>query len=186
MWKPQIRCFLLSFLSCYILSKWSTYFFYFIFSYLILFCLFLFLSFTFSLSFFVYPLISLSPSVSLFVCLLLSIFLRSPHFLNEVVTLERLLIPIPITEVITEDRYCPINIEIEESSTKQRKKEEICQNSRFKCLKKHSFHIFYEAKSDFKNYIKDILKNNFKLKDHLFAENVKELRKQEEKLMAIQ
>ena len=122
MWKPQIRCFLLSFLSCYILSKWSTYFFYFIFSYLILFCLFLFLSFTFSLSFFVYPLISLSPSVSLFVCLLLSIFLRSPHFLNEVVTLERLLTPIPITEVITEDRYCPINIEIKESSTKQRKK----------------------------------------------------------------
>ena len=69
---------------------------------------------------------------------------------------------------------------------KAKKKEEICQNSRFKCLNKHSFHIFYEAKSDFKNYIKDILKNNFKLKDHLFAEKVKELRKQEEKLMAIQ
>ena len=76
--KPQFRPFVPSFLCCYLFSKWNLYFFILVFSDPFLFCLFDFLSFTFPpLSLFAYPLLSLSPSVSIFVCLLLSVLLSS-------------------------------------------------------------------------------------------------------------
>ena len=72
----SVFLFLLFFVAIYFLNE--TYFFILIFSDPFLFCLFVFLSYTFPpLSLFAYPLLSLSPSVSIFVCLLLSVLLSS-------------------------------------------------------------------------------------------------------------
>ena len=82
--------------------------------------------------------------------------LRPPHFLNlkvESLTLERLTIPRSITEVIKEDIYYPINIEIEAPPANQSNKKNICQNSKLECLNKDYFDMFYEDYLDFENYI---------------------------------
>ena len=103
---------------------------------------------------------------------------RSPHTLKKDVTLERLVIPRPITEVMKEGIYYPIDIEIEALPANQSKKEKKYQNSKLKCLNKDVFDIFYEDYTDLKNYINDILKNNFKTLDNLFTENAEELQQQ--------
>ena len=80
----QFHCFLPSSLCCYLFSKWNIYAFILDFSNPILFYLFLFLSptsYLLPLPFFAYSLLSLSPSVSFFVCLLLSFLLSSIYLL---------------------------------------------------------------------------------------------------------
>ena len=86
--RPQFRRFLASFLCYYVFSKLNIYFFILVFLGPVLFCLFLFrillsLCSTFDLSpqsVFAYHLLSLSPSVTFFVCLVL-FFLLSSIFL---------------------------------------------------------------------------------------------------------
>ena len=86
---------------------------------------------------------------------------RSPHTLTEDLPLERIVVPRPTTEVMKENIYYPINIEIDASPTNQSNEEKKCQNPKLKSLNKDVFDIFYEDYIDFKNYINDILKNNF-------------------------
>ena len=81
--KVQFRRFLPFFLCSYLFSSWNIYFFISIFSDLILFCFFLFLSSTFyhsPLSFFAYPVLSVSPAVSFFLCLSSTYFLAVFYF----------------------------------------------------------------------------------------------------------
>ena len=99
----------------------------------------------------------------------------SPHTLQEDLTLERLAIPRPITEVMKEDICYSINTAIEAPPVNLSTEEKKCQNTKLNCLNKEIFDIFYEAYTDFKNYINFILKNNFKPPDNLFAEKAEEL-----------
>ena len=107
---------------------------------------------------------------------------RSAYTLKEDLTLERLVIPRPITEVMNEYIYYPINIEIEAPSANRSNKEKKYQNSKLKCLNKDVFDVFYEDYMDFKNYINDILKNDFKPRGNLFTEKVEKL---QQKMMTI-
>ena len=100
---------------------------------------------------------------------------RFSHTLKEDLTLERLVIPRPITEVTKEDIYYPINIEIEAPPANESNEEKKFQNSKLKFLNKDVFDIFYEDYTDFKNYINDLLKNNFKPKDNLLTEKAAQL-----------
>ena len=71
--------------------------------------------------------------------------------------IETVKIPRPINlDLIKENINCPINIEID---TAQHKHEENKKcNSKFKCLNKDLFDVFYDDYIDFKNYINDTLK----------------------------
>ena len=55
---------------------------------------------------------------------------RSPRTLKENVTLERLVIPRPITEVMKENLYYTINIEIKALPANQSNEEKKCRNSK--------------------------------------------------------
>ena len=87
---------------------------------------------------------------------------RNRDLHKEDLTLGRLEIPRPITEVIKEHIYYPINTGIEAPPANQSNEEKICQNSKLKCLNKDVFDIFYEdypgITLTLKNYINDILK----------------------------
>ena len=74
-----------------------------------------------------------------------------------------------------EDIYYPTNIEIEAPPVNQSNEEKKCQHSQLKCLNKDVYNTFYKDYIDFKNYINDILKNNFKLPGNSFTEKAEEL-----------
>ena len=100
---------------------------------------------------------------------------RSQNTLKEELTLNRFVIPRSITEVMKEDIYYPTNIEIEAPPVNQSNEEKKCQHSQLKCLNKDVYNTFYKDYIDFKNYINDILKNNFKLPGNSFTEKAEEL-----------
>ena len=54
---------------------------------------------------------------------------RSQNTLKEELSLKRLVIPRPITEVMKEDIYYPTNIEIEAPPVNQSNEEKKCQHS---------------------------------------------------------
>ena len=57
---------------------------------------------------------------------------RSPHTVQEDLTLERILMPKPLTEVIKEDIHYTMNIETEAPPEIQPSEEKKCQNSKLK------------------------------------------------------
>ena len=99
--------------------------------------------------------------------------------LKEDLTLERLVIQRPITEVMKEDIYYPINIEADAPLPNQSSEEKKCQNSKLKYLNNDLFAIFYDDYIDLNTYITDILKNNFKPPHNLFTEKAEELQQKE-------
>ena len=55
---------------------------------------------------------------------------------------------------------------------------------KFKCVNKDVFDIFYEDYIDFKNYINNKFKNNFKPPDNLFTEKAEELTQKNDQIFA--
>ena len=74
-----------------------------------------------------------------------------------------------------EDIYYTIDVKKEPPLTNRSNKKKKCKNQKFKYLNKDVFDIFYEDYIDFKNYINDISKNNFKPSGNLFTEKSEEL-----------
>ena len=85
---------------------------------------------------------------------------KHSHLSHKDLEIGTVKIPRPINlDLIKENINCPINIEID---TAQHKHEENKKcNSKFKCLNKDLFDVFYDDYIDFKNYINDTLKTNY-------------------------
>ena len=84
-----------------------------------------------------------------------------PPITDKDLEIETVKIPRPINlDLIKENINCPINIEID---TAQHKHEENKKcNSKFKCLNKDLFDVFYDDYIDFKNYINELLYSLYK------------------------